>query len=97
MAGSGAQRAGADDHGVGASAQEAHQETVGGIFAAEDRTGRRLRPEGDNTVHRCNEVRIQRGRGKAKAAIQMVQVNRQLVRRQAVCLVQDLEGLERHQ
>ncbi len=79
MAAIGAQGAGADDHGVGQVAQEAHDQAVGLGAAAQGRAGAAARRQRDHAVQRGDEVGVQQVPGQGQAtAVERGQRGRQV-------------------
>ena len=96
MAGSRTKGAHAKEDGVGAGTQEAHQESVGLVAAADDRSGGRVRAEGDDPVQRCDEIAVCRLTRETDRAVDRLQCLRQPVARQ-LGFVQPLERLDGRQ
>ena len=92
--GSCTQRAGADEDGVGACAQQRHQEAVARVLGAQQRACGRRVAQRRHPVDRRHEVRVHDRVGEADAAVDPLQVERKQVAGQALSLVEDFERVE---
>ena len=96
MAGSRTKCAHAQEDGVSAGTQQAHQESVGLVAAADDGPGGRVRAEGDDPVQRCDEVGVGRLTRETDRTVDLFQFLRQPVTRQ-LGFVESLERLDGRQ
>ena len=87
------QRSGAEQDRVGKRTEQAHQETVGRVAAADHRTRRRFRTQAHDAVDRRHEVRVDDAVREAEAAVDALELWPHLVTGHVV-LEEDVERFD---